>query len=102
MVSLIMIICCYYQEDISVIFEKADTAKTGRLKVEDFNIIIDDICERYPQVKIYLKKNKLQNFVQLLKTSDGDKELDIEKFKSALGAVDAQMKNLPATAQVQS
>ncbi|XP_073303601.1 external alternative NAD(P)H-ubiquinone oxidoreductase B4, mitochondrial-like [Primulina huaijiensis] len=87
-------------EDISAIFSKADTNNTGSLKVEDFKEVINDICERYPQVGIYLKKKQLKNFVHLLKNSHGEAELDIEKFKSALSDVDSQMKNLPATAQV--
>ncbi|KAL3821531.1 hypothetical protein ACJIZ3_007436 [Penstemon smallii] len=87
-------------EDISAIFSKADKKNTGRLKVEDFKDVINDICERYPQVQIYLKKKQLKNFVHLLKNSDNDDEIDIEKFKLALSEVDTQMKNLPATAQV--
>lgn len=62
--------------------------------------MIDDIIERYPQVELYMKRKQLKSFVQLLKDSEADKELDIEKFKSALSEVDSQMKNLPATAQV--
>ncbi|KAL2476806.1 External alternative NAD(P)H-ubiquinone oxidoreductase B4 [Abeliophyllum distichum] len=88
------------QEDIAAIFSKADKNNTGRLKVEDFKEVINDICERYPQVEIYLKKKQLKNFVDLLKNSQGDDELDIDKFKAALSEVDLQTKNLPATAQV--
>lgn len=51
-------------------------------------------------MEIYLKKKQLKNFVQLLKNSQGDDELDIEKFKAALSEVDSQTKNLPPTAQV--
>ncbi|KAL7128900.1 hypothetical protein ABFS83_13G025600 [Erythranthe nasuta] len=87
-------------EDISAIFNKADKKNTGRLKVDDFKEVINDICERYPQVAIHLKKKQLKNFNNLLKNSQGDDELDIEKFKLALSEVDSQMKNLPATAQV--
>ncbi|KAL2547836.1 External alternative NAD(P)H-ubiquinone oxidoreductase B4 [Forsythia ovata] len=87
-------------EDIAAIFSKADKNNSGTLKVEDFKEVISDICERYPQVEIYLKKKQLKNFVNLLKNSEGDDELDIEKFKSSLSEVDTQMKNLPATAQV--
>ncbi|KAL7086853.1 hypothetical protein ACP275_13G027900 [Erythranthe tilingii] len=87
-------------EDISAIFNKADKKNTGRLKVDDFKEVINDICERYPQVAIHLKKKQLKNFHNLLKNSQGDDELDIEKFKLALSEVDSQMKNLPATAQV--
>ncbi|CAK9141555.1 unnamed protein product [Ilex paraguariensis] len=87
-------------EDIAAIFSKADKNKSGTLKVEDFKEVITDICERYPQVNIYLKRKQLKDFVELLRSSQGVAELDIEKFKSALSEVDTQMKNLPATAQV--
>ncbi|KAL0300053.1 UNVERIFIED_CONTAM: External alternative NAD(P)H-ubiquinone oxidoreductase B4, mitochondrial [Sesamum angustifolium] len=87
-------------EDISVIFNKADKNNTGHLKVDDFNEVINDICERYPQVEIHLKKKQLKDFVHLMKHSHGDDEFNIEKFKSSLSEVDSQMKNLPATAQV--
>ncbi|KAH6788934.1 dehydrogenase B4 [Perilla frutescens var. hirtella] len=88
-------------EDIAAIFSKADKNNTGKLKADDFKDVINDIIERYPQVAIHLKKQQLKNFLQLLKNAQGNDELvDIEKFKLALSAVDAQMKNLPATAQV--
>ncbi|KAG6416913.1 hypothetical protein SASPL_124354 [Salvia splendens] len=87
-------------EDIAAIFSKADKKNTGKLKADDFNEVINDITERYPQVVIHLKKQQVKNFLQLLKNAQGEDELDIEKFKLALSAVDAQMKNLPATAQV--
>lgn len=92
----------YYQEDISAIFSKADKNGTGKLKADDFKEVINDISERYPQVAIHLKKKQLKNFLQLLKDAQGGDEMDIEKFKLALSEVDAQMKNLPATAQVRS
>ncbi|KAK2985935.1 hypothetical protein RJ640_008151 [Escallonia rubra] len=92
-------------EDIAAIFNKADKNQSGTLNVEDFREVIKDICERYPQVELYLKRKQLKNFVELLKGSQGDVEkqlveLDIEKFKMALSEVDSQMKSLPATAQV--
>ncbi|KAL3509504.1 hypothetical protein ACH5RR_028905 [Cinchona calisaya] len=89
-------------EDIAAIFSKADKNDSNTLKVDDFKEVINDISERYPQVQIHLKKKQLKNFFQLLKHSDDDDELNIEKFKSALSEVDSQMKNLPATAQVAS
>lgn len=48
---------------------------------------------------LYLKKRQLNNFNALLKSSEEDAEINIEKFKSLLAEVDSQMKNLPATAQ---
>lgn len=99
-----MIICCL-QEDIAVIFSKADKDKSGALALQEFQEVVDDICERYPQVEIYLKKKQMKNFAALLKKTQSDTqkqstELDIESFKSLLSEVDSQMKNLPATAQV--
>lgn len=92
-------------EDISAIFSKADNDNSGTLTVKEFQEVIDDICERYPQVELYLKNKQMHDIVDLLKDSKGDVakesiELDIEGFKSALSQVDSQMKNLPATAQV--
>ncbi|GFZ18539.1 NAD(P)H dehydrogenase B3 [Actinidia rufa] len=90
-------------EDIMAIFSKADKIQSGTLTVADFKDVINDICERYPQVEIYLKEKQLKNFVELLKNYQGNAQkeiIDIELFKAALSEVDTQMKNLPATAQV--
>ncbi|KAJ4833878.1 External alternative NAD(P)H-ubiquinone oxidoreductase B2, mitochondrial [Turnera subulata] len=94
-------------EDISAIFKKADKDNSGTLTIKEFQEVIDDILERYPQVEIYLKNKKMSNIVDLLKEAKGDVakesiELNIEEFKKALSEVDTQMKNLPATAQVAS
>jgi NADH:ubiquinone reductase (non-electrogenic) len=47
-------------------------------KIKD---VLGDICERYPQVELYLKSNQMKGFHDLLKDSDGNskelKELDI-------------------------
>lgn len=100
--SLLLI---YQQEDIAAIFSKADKDNSGTLTVKEFQEVIDDICERYPQVELYLKNKQMHNIVDLLKGSKADVakesiELNIEEFKLALSQVDSQMKNLPATAQV--
>ncbi|KAJ7968459.1 external alternative NAD(P)H-ubiquinone oxidoreductase B2, mitochondrial-like [Quillaja saponaria] len=92
-------------EDIAAIFSKADKDKSGTLTVKEIQEVIDDICERYPQVEIYLKNKQMRSIVDLLQASKGDVakesiELNIEEVKSALSQVDSQMKNLPATAQV--
>ncbi|GFZ05603.1 NAD(P)H dehydrogenase B4 [Actinidia rufa] len=90
-------------EDIMAIFSKADKIQSGTLTVADFKDVINDICERYPQVEIYLKEKQLKNFVELLKNYQGNAQkeiIDIELFKAALSEVDTQMKNLPATAQL--
>ncbi|KAK4361041.1 hypothetical protein RND71_019993 [Anisodus tanguticus] len=94
-------------EDIAAIFYKADKDNSGTLTVKEFQEVLKDICERYPQVELYLKNKKMSNLVDLLKESKGDGvkesvEVDIEEFKSALSQVDTDMKNLPATAQVAS
>ncbi|TXG47284.1 hypothetical protein EZV62_026578 [Acer yangbiense] len=92
-------------EDIAAIFSKADKDNSGTLTVKEFEEVIKDICERYPQVELYLKNKKMSGIVDLLKEAKRDVakeaiELNIEEFKSALSEVDSQMKNLPATAQV--
>ncbi|GAB4859536.1 External alternative NAD(P)H-ubiquinone oxidoreductase B2, mitochondrial [Ancistrocladus abbreviatus] len=93
-------------EDIAEIFSKADTSKSGSLNLKDFQGVLKDICERYPQVEIYMKRKQLKNIADLLKSAQDNAEkqqnieFNIEKFKSALSEVDSQMKNLPATAQV--
>lgn len=88
-----------------MIFSKADKNNSGTLNLKDFQEVIDDICERYPQVELYLKKRQMRNIADLLKSSQAEKqgtELDIALFTSALSEVDSQMKNLPATAQVKT
>lgn len=93
--------CYVCQEDIAAIFGKADKGETGTLNKKEFKGVVKDICQRYPQVELYLKKKKLRNIANLLKSANGDNtELSIETFKQALSEVDTQMKNLPATAQV--
>ncbi|KAL8259361.1 hypothetical protein R6Q59_027314 [Mikania micrantha] len=89
-------------EDISSIFEKADKDQSGTLTVKEFQDTVDDICDRYPQVQLYLKNKNMSSLVDLLKESNGNvaKEVNVEEFKSALSQVDSQVKNFPATAQV--
>ncbi|PIA34374.1 hypothetical protein AQUCO_03800171v1 [Aquilegia coerulea] len=92
-------------DDIAAIFKKADKDNSGTLTVKKLQEVMEDICERYPQVKLYLKNKRMKNIVALLEESKGDdnkesKEFDIERVKTALSAVDSQMKNLPPTAQV--
>ncbi|KAI3466636.1 hypothetical protein Pfo_023299 [Paulownia fortunei] len=92
-------------EDIWAIFRKADKDNSGTLTVKEFQEVLDDICERYPQVGLYLKNRQMSSLVDLLKDSRGDAvkesvEVNLEEFKSALSQVDSQTKNLPATAQV--
>lgn len=92
-------------EDISAIFSKADKDNSGTLTVKEFQEVIDDICQRYPQVELYLKNKQMGSIVDLLKEAKGDVakesiELDIEELKKLFSQVDSRMKNLPATAQV--
>ncbi|KAK9085075.1 hypothetical protein Sjap_025486 [Stephania japonica] len=91
-------------EDIAAIFSKADKDNSGTLTVKELKEVVNDICERYPQVELYLKNKGMKNIVDLLKAGggNGSDELDIEKFKTILSQVDTQMKILPATAQVAS
>ncbi|GLJ33090.1 hypothetical protein SUGI_0665930 [Cryptomeria japonica] len=92
-------------EDISYIFKIADKDNSGTLTIEEFNDVIKDIRLRYPQIDLYLERQRMSNATKLLEgaaESGHDKtiELNIEQFKSALSHVDSQMKTLPATAQV--
>ncbi|PIN18574.1 NADH-dehydrogenase (ubiquinone) [Handroanthus impetiginosus] len=92
-------------EDIWAIFRKADKDNSGTLTVKEFQEVLADICERYPQVGLYLKNRQMRSLFDLLKDSKGDAvkesvEVNLEEFKAALSQVDSQMKNLPATAQV--
>ncbi|KAJ0946654.1 putative NADH:ubiquinone reductase (non-electrogenic) [Helianthus annuus] len=89
-------------EDISAIFEKADKDQSGTLTVKEFQDAVNDICDRYPQVQLYLKNKNMSSIVDLLKETKGDvvKEISVDEFKSALSQVDSQVKNFPATAQV--
>lgn len=93
------------QEDIWAIFGKADKDNSGTLTVKEFQEVLHDICERYPQVELYLKSKQMSSLVDLLKDPNGGSskesvEVNLEEFKAALSQVDSQMKNLPATAQV--
>lgn len=92
-------------EDIWAIFGKVDKDNSGTLTVKEFQEVLDDICERYPQVELYLKSKQMSSLVDLLKDPNGGSskesvEVNLEEFKAALSQVDSQMKNLPATAQV--
>ncbi|KAL1289303.1 hypothetical protein HN51_057747 [Arachis hypogaea] len=94
-------------EDIAAIFKKADKNNSGTLTVKEFQEAMNDICERYPQLELYLKNNQMRGIADLLKEAKGDVkkesiELNIEELKTALSKVDSQMKFLPATAQVAS
>lgn len=92
-------------EDIWAIFHKADTDNSGTLTIKEFQEVLNDVCERYPQVGLYLKSKQMHTLVDLLKDSKGDAvkesvEINLEEFELAFSQVDSQMKNLPATAQV--
>ncbi|CAJ2678406.1 external alternative NAD(P)H-ubiquinone oxidoreductase B2, mitochondrial-like [Trifolium pratense] len=94
-------------EDIAAIFKKTDKDNSGTLTLKEFQEVMDDICERYPQVELYLKNKHMHGIADLLKESKGDVakesiELNIEELKTALINVDSEMKFLPATAQVAS
>lgn len=95
----------HFQEDISAIFKVADKDNSGTLTVKEIQDILEDICIRYPQVELYLKSKQMRGIADLIKDAKGDIqkesiELNIEEFKKALANVDSQVKNLPATAQV--
>jgi len=63
------------------------TDNSGILTVKQFQEVMKDICERYPQVKLYLKNKQMHNIVDLLKEAKGDDkkestELNIEELKN--------------------
>ena len=96
---------CAEQEYITAIFNKADNDNSGTLTVKELQEAVSDICERYPQVDLYLKTKKLRNIADLLKVAKGDDakgsiELSIEELKRALKEVDFEFNFLPAIAQV--
>lgn len=100
------ILCCKpCQEDILNIFKVADRDNSGTLTIQEFQDVIGELCERYPQLELYMKEKHIRNVTDLLLgNNEGNKnkskELNIEEFKLALAEVDLQMKSLPATAQV--
>ncbi|XP_010904945.1 external alternative NAD(P)H-ubiquinone oxidoreductase B3, mitochondrial [Elaeis guineensis] len=92
-------------EDVSEIFRIVDKDHSGKLTSKEIKDVLDDICERYPQVELYMKSKQMKNSVDLLRDLESNslkesKELDLEDFKKALAYVDSQVKMLPATAQV--
>ncbi|KAJ8429044.1 hypothetical protein Cgig2_034073 [Carnegiea gigantea] len=95
-------------EDIEAICRRADKDNKGSLSVKELQNVLKDISERYPQIEIYMKRKQFTSIVDLLKSVQGNEEkekstqVNIATFKKALSEVDAQMKNLPATAQVAS
>lgn len=91
-------------DDISAVFKAADRDNSGYLSIKEFQDVMDDILERYPQVEIYLRSKHLRDLTDLLKDQEKNEEgkIDIERFKLALSDADSQLKSLPATAQVAS
>lgn len=92
-------------EDVAYIFALADVDNSGNLTAKEFKDCLEKIRARYPQIDLYLDRQHMQDVMRILddpKTyGEGDSVLlDIDQFKMALSKVDAQMKTLPATAQV--
>lgn len=106
--EVLCLLCFLFQEDIADIFKKADKDNSGTLTVKNFQEVIDDICDRYPQVELYLKSKGMHGITDLLNQAQAENgsnkpiELNIEELKSALSQVDSQVKFLPATGQVSS
>ncbi|KAE9457744.1 hypothetical protein C3L33_10353, partial [Rhododendron williamsianum] len=78
--------------DMLNIFKAADKDNSGTLTMEEFEDVVDDILERYPQVDLYLKRNHLPDIRSLLQATMGNEreEVNYEEFKSALCLVAAQ------------
>ncbi|KAH7405347.1 hypothetical protein KP509_15G066800 [Ceratopteris richardii] len=87
-------------EDVAYIFALADKDNSGNLTAIEFKEAFESIRERYPQIDIYLKTQRMKDVLKILDDPKDSVLLDIEQFKSSLVKVDAQMKALPATAQV--
>ncbi|KAG6542146.1 hypothetical protein Mapa_016447 [Marchantia paleacea] len=92
-------------DDIAYLFEKADTDQSGTLDVEEFQRTMEKARERYPQLEVYLQRQKFRHVVEMVKISPGDAkkkdmQLNVDEFKKTLAQVDKQLKLFPATAQV--
>eukprot|EP00850_Spirogloea_muscicola_P010582 SM000062S19968 [mRNA] locus=s62:663323:667864:- [translate_table: standard] len=92
------------QEDINYLFKRADKNGDGKLTRDELKTILEEVKGRYPQIAIHLKRRQIRNLIGDMEDGDKgpgqDKPVDIAKFKEAICKVDAQMKTLPATAQV--
>eukprot|EP00850_Spirogloea_muscicola_P017665 SM000154S01400 [mRNA] locus=s154:144417:149074:- [translate_table: standard] len=93
-----------WDEDINYLFKRADKNGDGKLTRNELKTILEEVKGRYPQIAIHLKRRQIRNLIGDMEDRDKgvgqDKPVDIAKFKEAISKVDAQMKTLPATAQV--
>ncbi|KAG9140422.1 hypothetical protein Leryth_022947 [Lithospermum erythrorhizon] len=92
-------------DDVSAVFHRTHKDKSGTLSDKEFQEILKDICERYPQAKLYFKAKKIHSLIDLIKKSAGvaqqnTGDIDLEEFKLALSEVDSHIKKLPPTGQV--
>lgn len=92
-------------DDVSSIFTLADKDKSGTLTPEEFRDAIETVKSRYPQIDLYLKRQHMKDAARILDDTVIEAKgkpvlLNIEEFRQTLSKVDAQMKALPATAQV--
>ncbi|XP_058786152.1 external alternative NAD(P)H-ubiquinone oxidoreductase B2, mitochondrial-like [Vicia villosa] len=63
--------------------------KERTITLKEFQAVMDDIFERYPQVKLFLKNKQMRGIADLLEESKGDVEkesieITIEELKTAL------------------
>eukprot|EP01114_Cavostelium_apophysatum_P020040 TRINITY_DN660_c0_g2_i3.p1 TRINITY_DN660_c0_g2~~TRINITY_DN660_c0_g2_i3.p1 ORF type:complete len:624 (+),score=111.34 TRINITY_DN660_c0_g2_i3:535-2406(+) len=86
-------------EKFTDFFKEADRNADGYLTVEDFNLLINTLTPKYPQLLEYGKK--VQELFEEADTNK-DQRLSLEEFKNILNKVDSKLKMLPATAQVAS
>lgn len=110
-------------DDVLPLFKLADKDGDGALEREQFQNVIKTIKGRYPQIDLYLRRRNLRQVLKDVYSPESDAEdgdqawakspaagggekaksksaISIEEFGAALKQVDAQLKGLPATAQV--
>lgn len=79
-------------EDVTYLFKLADKSNSGRLSVEEFVEVMEQVRQRYPQIDIYMERQHMKGVLGLLADAvkDGHQasvQLDIEHFKQAISKV---------------
>lgn len=84
-------------QKFEALFDEADLNKDGSLSFEELAVMVHKYKSEYPQLAIYARKLK-----DLFEEMDINKDqvLDRSEFQKLLTLVDANLKDLPQTAQV--